>query len=121
MAKIFLDVNILVDIVHRGIQYDIEVKHIYYISPLTIHVLIYLSRNKKKEFIKRIVSKLNIIDFTESIAIKALEGPVKDYEDNVQLHSATQKDCELFYTKDKELLHLGYFGAVKIIDPTVLS
>lgn len=64
---------------------------------------------------------VQILNFTQDLALKALEGPTKDFEDNVQLHSARDAGCKIFYTRDSGLLKLGYFGAVQIKDPTLLS
>lgn len=121
MANIFLDVNILVDIVHRGATYDMGEKHHYHISALTIHILMYLSKNRKQELIESFAKKLHIVDFTEDIVLKAFAGPTNDYEDNTQLHSAIKGKCDMFFTRDKELLKLGYFGMVKTQDPTLQS
>ena len=51
---------------------------------------------------------------TEYILDKALQGPTKDLEDNIQLHSAAEADCDFFITRDRQLLALGYFGKTKI-------
>lgn len=120
MANIFLDVNILVNVIQQGVSYDTGQKQSYYISALTIHILMYLSRNRRNELVESLARKLHIVDYTEDIVLKGFTGPTQDYEDNVQLHSAIKGICDLFYTKDKELLKLGYFGSMKIEDPTVL-
>ena len=50
----------------------------------------------------------------EKIVDAALTGPTVDFEDNVQLHSAAEEDCNLFLTSDKKILAMKFFGKVKI-------
>jgi len=59
---------------------------------------------------------LHLISLTDKIIDKALLGPTKDLEDNIQLHSAVEADCDIFLTNDKALLKMGYFGKTKIVD-----
>lgn len=44
-----------------------------------------------------------------------LSGPTVDFEDNVQLHSAAEAECEIFLTEDKKLLKLGFFGKTHVV------
>ena len=55
-----------------------------------------------------------IISFNKIIVYKSLEGPTDDFEDNVQLHSAAEADCNVFLTSDKKIKELKFFGKVKI-------
>lgn len=41
--------------------------------------------------------------------------PTSDLEDNIQLHSAAEADCDYFLTSDKKLLAMIYFGKTKIV------
>lgn len=71
-----------------------------------------MPNHKLKE---RVSEYLILIPFTELIAQSALLGPVADFEDNVQLHSAASADCDFFLTSDKKLLDMKFFGKARII------
>lgn len=117
MAKVFLDTNKLVDIVeNRGeISVDVFDKHNLFISPLSVHILIYITKHKVPYGrLEEIIQELSIVDFGQGICDKSLEGPTDDFEDNVQLHSAASSECDLFLTNDKKLLDLRFFGKTKI-------
>lgn len=55
-----------------------------------------------------------MIPFDSAIAEKALVGPTSDFEDNVQLHSAAEAECDIFLTEDKKLSDMKFFGKVRI-------
>lgn len=55
-----------------------------------------------------------MIDFSEDILDKALDGPSADLEDNIQLHSAAEAEADLFLTNDEGLLNLKFFGKTEI-------
>jgi predicted nucleic acid-binding protein len=118
MAKIFLDTNYFIDALHRKPEKEIleslENNSIY-ISSLSVHIYCYIFKiNIKEKPILAQVDKFQLVDFSEDIVIRALEGPTSDFEDNVQLHSAANAQCDVFLTEDKELLKMKFFGKVKI-------
>lgn len=119
MARIFLDANILVDILENrkntsGIKLDEQET---YISALTVHIAFYVTKKKiPSRFVTEILNDINLIDFTNEITQKALQGPTPDFEDNVQLHSAADLECDVFLTSDQELLKMRFFGKTKICD-----
>lgn len=55
-----------------------------------------------------------MVDFSNDILELALNRPTTDLEDNVQLHSAVQADCDFFLTEDNTLLALKFFGKLQI-------
>lgn len=67
-----------------------------------------------------ILDEYNLVSFDPDIVEKSIYGPTDDFEDNVQLHSAVNAECQYFCTSDKKLLKLGYFGKVKILTPSEL-
>lgn len=117
MAKVFLDVNILIDLVEKReeITPDSFRDDEAFISPLSIHILMYVLK-EKIPFSKlvKIIKQFSLIDFNEKICNLALLGPTNDFEDNVQLHSAAEADCNVFLTQDKKIRELKFFGKVKI-------
>lgn len=117
MAKVFLDTNAFIDLLISRNNRNIEEvdEHDVYISPLSIHITFYTYKRlvplvKLSKFVKQLI----IIDFDKKIASKSLEGPSQDFEDNVQLHSATQAKADYLLTSDRKLLNLKFFGEMQI-------
>lgn len=126
MVKVFLDTNYFIDTVHRKPEKQI-LNHLegslIYISTLSFHIYCYIYKIKipnNKVLAQK--AKFQLVDFSENILNRALNGPTEDLEDNVQLHSAAQAECDLFLTNDAELLDLAFFGNTRIIEnPQVLK
>ncbi len=118
MAKIFLDTNYFIDAIHRNPEKQILDSlegHIVCISPLSIHIYCYIYKiNIPNSILSSQLKKFQIIDFTQQVIERSLTGPTNDFEDNVQLHSAVEADCNTFLTNDKELREMKFFGKVKI-------
>ncbi len=118
MAKVFLDTNILIDITRGPRNKDLPKafdQYIICISPLSVNILYYSSKTRVPNTVTRhIIDEMKIIDLTKSILDKSLDGPTSDLEDNIQLHSAVEADCDFFITRDRQLLKLRYFGKTKI-------
>lgn len=118
MAKVFLDTNYFIDALHRKpekiILESLE-NNIVYISPLSVHIYCYIFKIdiKDKPLLTQI-DKLQLVDFSEDVVTRALQGPTSDFENNVQLHSAANAECDVFLTEDKELLEMKFFGKVRI-------
>ena len=118
MAKIFLDANTCIDLVEsRGTLYGTDLQgHELVISPLSVHILIYVTRHKiPYPTLSRLMKMFLITIFDQSVCDRSLIGPTDDFEDNAQLHSASDAGCDAFLTRDKKLLSLRFFGATKII------
>ena len=119
MASLFLDTNIFIDI---GESRESELHsrldgNELFVSVLSIANWIYIYKHTvPSSKYSQLFEKFNLIDMTEDLVSKSLIGPTADFEDNVQLHSASEAECILFLTKDEELLKLGYFGNVRILD-----
>ena len=119
MAKIFLDANIFIDFVEkRGINIEDKLgQHNLVVSPLSIHILIYITKKKiPNEKLLNVINLFLIVDFNKVISEKALHGPTSDFEDNVQLHCAAAAECDYFLTNDKGLLKTKFFGKTQIIN-----
>lgn len=118
MAKIFLDTNTFIDLVEsRGKISGLTLQgHELVISPLSIHILTYVTRQKiPYPALSRLIKLFSITVFDGSVCERSLLGPTKDFEDNVQLHSASDSGCDLFITRDKQLLSLQFFGVMKVV------
>lgn len=105
MARVFLDTNYFIDAIHRKPEkYILESleNHIIYISTLSIHIYCYSSKIKiPDEIISAQKEKFQLIDFGKDVLENALLGPTSDFEDNVQLHSAAEAECDFFLTNDE--------------------
>ncbi|MDP3974410.1 MAG: type II toxin-antitoxin system VapC family toxin [bacterium] len=117
MAKIFLDTNIFVDLVEKRKNIEIAdfFEHELFLSPLSVHILTYIYKysmpDKKLEDLKK---HFNVVSLNMRITEQSIIGPTSDFEDNVQLHSAAQAECDLFWTEDKKLLALKFFGKTRM-------
>lgn len=119
MARIFLDANYFIGLANRAPRVDTKTldEHKGFISALSCHILFYVNKiNVPDVKMNSYINDFNLIDLTQDILDKALEGPTSDLEDNIQLHSASQADCDIFLTRDKKILNLKFFGKVKIKD-----
>ncbi|RJR14710.1 PIN domain-containing protein [Candidatus Microgenomates bacterium] len=118
MAKVFLDTNVFIDIVEnrRNITAADIAGHQLFISPLSIHIVSYLYKYKMPEKKLDGVQKIfTIVSWDLALTLKALLGPTKDFEDNVQLNSAATYKCDYFLTHDKKLLKLKSFAKTIIV------
>ena len=118
MAKVFLDTNYFIDAIHRKpekqILTSLENQSVY-VSTLSFHIYCHIFKIKIPD--ERVLTqreKFEAIDFSEGILELALQGPTKDFEDNVQLHSAAEAECDVFLTNDRKLLDMTFFGKTKI-------
>lgn len=117
MANIFVDANILIDLAEggRAVFVDHLFAHHVFVSPLSAHILAYTHKyNMPHEKLRGICSFFSLVEINTEIIEKALQGPTKDLEDNIQLQSAATVDCAYFLTLDKDLLKLGVFGTMTI-------
>lgn len=118
MARVFLDTNYFIDAVERRPEKTILkslVGHISFISPLSIAIYCYLYKIKvPNKQLSIQLEEFQLCDLSQNTSEKALIGPTQDYEDNVQLHSAAEADCDTFVTSDEKLLKLKFFGKMEL-------
>ena len=116
MARVFLDTNFYIDITKRAKEkWMLLSGNLLFISPLSTHILFYARKLKvPDQEVNDLQEQFGIVPFTEHILDKALVGPTEDLEDNIQLHSAAEADCDLFLTSDRKLLSQKFFGKVRI-------
>ncbi|MEK9167229.1 MAG: type II toxin-antitoxin system VapC family toxin [Patescibacteria group bacterium] len=119
MVKVFLDTNIFIDAIHRAPEKQIiETLEgcVVCTSTLSFHIYCYVFKigipNKMVALQKQ---KFTVIGLSENLLDKSLEGPTNDLEDNIQLHSAAEADCEYFLTNDSKLLAMRFFGKTKLL------
>lgn len=114
MKKLFLDTNILIDIMTGRDAKTISLKEILpymhhsqiYLSSLSIHIAFYSLKIKPESPIhKKIldISKLiNIVPLSKDIIDDALNNFTVDFEDTLQYYSALDQNCDYILTRDKK-------------------
>lgn len=122
MAKVFLDANFYIDVTKRSKEkWKSLGGHLLFISPISTHILFYALKLKTPDKeMNELQEQFGIVSLTKSIVDKSLAGPTKDFEDNVQLHSSADEDCDILLTNDKKLLDLKFFGKTEIL-PEILQ
>ncbi|MBI2329939.1 hypothetical protein HYU94_00940 [Candidatus Daviesbacteria bacterium] len=116
MVRIFLDTNQYIDLTKRSKEkWKTLEENLLFISPLSTHILFYTRKLKVSDpEVNKLQGQFGIVPLTEYILDKALEGPTGDLEDNIQLHSAAEAECDIFLTSDAKLLKLKFFGKTEI-------
>lgn len=116
MARVFLDANFYIDATKRAKwKWENLSDNLLFISPLSTHILFYARKLKVPDHeVNEIQEQLGIVALTEDILNEALDGPTNDLEDNIQLHSAVEANCDFFLTEDKKLLALKFFGKMRV-------
>ena len=119
MARVYLDTNFLIDIAEKrdNIRIRDYYQHKIIASSLSFHILAYTFKYKiPSDKLKRLVTYFTVVPLSEDIIQKSLSGPIGDFEDNIQLHSAAVAECDYFLTNDEKLLKMKFFGKTKISD-----
>ena len=118
MANIFLDTNFFVDLFEsdKSTISNLSENQVF-VSPLSYHICAYIKKMPVPNTpLINSLATISTVSLSETVLSRALLGPTKDLEDNLQLQSAVESNSSIFLTHDKELLRLGYFGKVKISD-----
>lgn len=119
MARVFLDANYFIGLANRTPETEVDILDGQkgYISALSCHILCYVNKIKIPDNkIRSFAEDFLIINLSDSIVQKAFDGPTIDMEDNIQLHSAAEAECDYFLTSDKKLLAMKFFGKAKIVN-----
>lgn len=122
--RLYLDTNVVIDLLDPAARerlgggfysYQQFHNHIVFISCLSVHIYMYITRSKVPSAKSSDLTMMfNLIALTKDITLRSLGGPTNDFEDNIQLHSAIAAGADMFITRDKQLLSMGYFGACQI-------
>lgn len=122
MADLFFDANFFIDFAERKNEITLSKFHNHrlHVSPLSIHILAYSYRYKiPQEMLVKLTDFFNIVPLDQKITLLSLTGPTNDFEDNIQLHSASEADCNFFLTNDKKMLKMKFFGKAQIINKVI--
>ena len=112
MKKIFLDTNILIDlIVERQPHLTTLQETLPYLNPsqiylstLSIHIIYYVLKIKKDskldKRVQTVCSKINLVPLTPSITLQAINTYLTDFEDTLQYYSALDQDCDYILARN---------------------
>jgi len=117
MMKVLIDTNIILDFVlerkpfYENSETILRLAHNKeidaYISATTVTDIYYLTKRNKdsieaKDFIKNLLSFINISDVNKEIVEKAIYSDIADFEDAIQIYSAVNLDLELIITRNEK-------------------
>lgn len=112
MKKIFLDTNILIDLIVERQPHLTTLQETLpylnhsqiYLSTLSIHIIYYVLKIKKDskldKRVQTVCSKINLVPLTSSITLQAINTYLTDFEDTLQYYSALDQDCDYILTRN---------------------
>ena len=129
--KIFLDTNILFDVLTKREPFYFDSLKIWtlvkedftrgYISAISITNLYYIIKKLKgqkiaEDFVDELMNDFEIVPLTKEILHQARTIHGKDYEDLIQYFSAIHLGCELLLTRNKkDFPKAAYISLIAII------
>ena len=116
MMKVFLDTNIVIDLLDKREPFYIDAIKLFtlayqkeitlFVSPMTYATASYLLRKHGKEGMKRLLSNFRqlsqITTADEKVVDAALESSFNDYEDALQYYSALTRNVDVIVTRNKK-------------------
>lgn len=117
MDKLFIDTNIVIDLLQKREDFYQEAQEVFtladrkkvklYISSLTIantHFL--LSKHYSSDDARKILSKfkvlVEVLPLDDKIINLALTSDLKDFEDAIQFYTATENHADMIITRNKK-------------------
>lgn len=131
MRKIFIDTNILLDVIlHRADFYqqaaaiwaDCESRKVQgYVSAISLNNMHYIIRKMVApdvalEYVRLVLNVFSIVPLDESILRLAVDLPQKDFEDAIQTFSAVQIKADCIVTRDKSHFSNHYMPVISPIE-----
>ena len=127
MRKIFIDTNILLDVIlHRNDFYeqsarlwaDCESRKVQgFISAISlnnVHYVVrkYVESTEALEYIRLVMNIFSIVPLDESILRLAIDLPHKDFEDAIQTFSAVRVKADYIVTRDRQHFSNNYMPII---------
>ena len=127
MKKIFIDTNILLDVILRreefyknaaGIWADCESGKVRgFVSAISLNNMHYVVRKRVApeialEYVRLVLNVFSIVPLDESILRLAVDLPQKDFEDAIQTFSAVQVKADCIVTRDRSHFSGNYMPVV---------
>lgn len=112
MKKIFLDTNILIDILLDRDLEHISIEKIApylkdskaFLSTLSVHITFYILKIKANSIMHRravdLINTMNLIPLSNIIVGISLNTYLNDFEDTLQYFSALDQNCDYILTRD---------------------
>ncbi len=131
MRKVFLDTNILLDVILRRDEFfeqsvavwsDCENHKVQgYISAISLNNMHYIMRklvasDAALEYVRLVLDLFSIVPLDESILRLAVNLPKQDFEDAIQFFSAVKVKANCIVTRDKSHFPDDYMPVVSPIE-----
>jgi predicted nucleic acid-binding protein len=112
MKKVYLDTNILIDILlDRDLEHisinkitPLLVQSKVYMSTLSVHIAFYVLKIKSNSVMQRkamgLINTINLIPLSKYVIYRALNNYSIDFEDTLQYYSALEQNCDYILTRD---------------------
>lgn len=116
MMKVFLDTNIVIDLLDKREPFYIDAVELFtlaykkeitlFVSPMTYATASYLLRKHGKEGMRKLLGNFRqlsqITTADEKVVDAALASSFEDYEDALQYYSALTRDVDVIVTRNKK-------------------
>jgi len=114
MKKVYLDTNILIDILLDRDLEHISINKItpflkqsqVYMSTLSVHITYYILKIKPNTSMHRrsmaLINRINLVPLSQEIINQSLNNFSIDFEDTLQYYSALDQNCDYILTRDKK-------------------
>ena len=113
MKKVYLDTNILIDILLDRDLEHISINKItpflkqsqVYMSTLSVHITYYILKIKPNTSMHRrsmaLINRINLVPLSQEIINQSLKNFSIDFEDTLQYYSALDQNCDYILTRDE--------------------
>ena len=113
MKKVYLDTNILIDILLDRDLEHISINKItpflkqsqVYMSTLSVHITYYILKIKPNTSMHKksmaLINRINLVPLSQEIINQSLNNFSIDFEDTLQYYSALDQNCDYILTRDK--------------------
>jgi len=114
MKKVYLDTNILIDILLDRDLEHISINKItpflkqsqVYMSTLSVHITYYILKIKPNTSMHKrsmaLINRINLVPLSQEIINQSLKNFSIDFEDTLQYYSALDQNCDYILTRDKK-------------------
>ena len=131
MRKIFIDTNILLDVILRRTDFykqaaaiwaDCESRKVQgYVSAISLNNMHYIMRKMVApdialEYVRLVLNVFSIVPLDESILRLAVDLPQRGFEDAIQTFSAVQVKADCIVTRDKSHFSGNYMPIISPLE-----
>lgn len=112
MKKVFLDTNILIDILLDRDLDGISIKKIapylkdskVFLSTLSVHITFYILKIKPNSIMHKsavdLINTMNLVPLSNILVGISMKSNLNDFEDTLQYYSALDQNCDYILTRD---------------------